>query len=303
MAFDNSFGNGESQSEAAGAAPCLIGAVKPFEKLIQILPGDWFPFVGHCQQTVVFAAFLQGNPGGALFAGIFLRVIQQNIHHLTQFGGIPVYQCIEEGTEEEKTETFILNIGRDPAEQEKEGADEAEGEETEGEETEGEKTVTEDVKAYARIGESKIIYRITSEQYEKLMDTAYNSMRHQEIFWADFSDIYQLDITLEGETYTLTSVTKEETRTWYYQGEELEMAGIRSAVRGLKADTFTEEMPTQKEEIALTVYLEDENYPEVHIQLYRYDGQDCIAVVDGEPVALVERSYVVDLADAGALAA
>ena len=82
------------------------------------------------------------------------------------------------------------------------------------------------------------------------------------------------------------------------QGEELEMAGLRSAVRGLKANTFTDETPTQKEEIALTVYLEDENYPEVRIQLYRYDGKDCIAVVDGEPIALVERSYVVDLTEA-----
>lgn len=200
------------------------------------------------------------------------------------------YTTIEEGTEEEKTETFILNIGRDPAEQEEKKA--------EGEAAEGEETDAKEVTAFARIGESKIIYRITSEQYSKLMDMTYDSLRHQEIFWADFSDIYQLDITLEGETYTITAETEEEKRTWYYQGEELEMAGLRSAVRGLKANTFTDEAPTQKEEIALTVYLEDENYPEVRIQLYRYDGKDCIAVVDGEPIALVERSYVVDLTEA-----
>lgn len=207
------------------------------------------------------------------------------------------YVTVEEGTEEEKEETFILNIGRDPAEQGKRGTEEAEGEKTEEAET-GAEAAAEAVTAFARIGESKIIYRITSEQYSKLMDMTYDSLRHQEIFWADFSDIYQLDIKLEGETYTITAETEEEKRTWYYQGEELEMAGLRSAVRGLKANTFTDETPTQKEEIALTVYLEDENYPEVRIQLYRYDGKDCIAVVDGEPIALVERSYVVDLTEA-----
>lgn len=207
------------------------------------------------------------------------------------------YVTVEEGTEEEKEETFILNIGRDPAEQGKRGTEEAEGEKTEEAET-GAEAAAEAVTAFARIGESKIIYRITSEQYSKLMDMTYDSLRHQEIFWADFSDIYQLDIKLEGETYTITAETEEEKRTWYYQGEELEMAGLRSAVRGLKTNTFTDETPTQKEEIALTVYLEDENYPEVRIQLYRYDGKDCIAVVDGEPIALVERSYVVDLTEA-----
>lgn len=41
--------------------------------------------------------------------------------------------------------------------------------------------------------------------------------------------------------------------------------------------------------------LERETSPEVQIQLYRYDGNDCLAVVDGEPLSLVERSLVVDL--------
>ena len=76
------------------------------------------------------------------------------------------------------------------------------------------------------------------------------------------------------------------------------MAGIRNAVRKLKAKTFTDEEPNQKEEIGLTIYLDNENYPEVRIQLYRYDGKDCIAVVDGVPTAVVERSSVVDLMEA-----
>ena len=32
--------------------------------------------------------------------------------------------------------------------------------------------------------------------------------------------------------------------------------------------------------------------------MYRYDGTNCIAVVDGEPVSLVSRSLVVDLVEA-----
>lgn len=34
------------------------------------------------------------------------------------------------------------------------------------------------------------------------------------------------------------------------------------------------------------------------MDLYRYDGTYCLAVVDGTPVSLVERSYVVDLIEA-----
>ena len=34
------------------------------------------------------------------------------------------------------------------------------------------------------------------------------------------------------------------------------------------------------------------------MEFYRYDGNYCLAVVDGEPVSLVERSDVVDLVEA-----
>ncbi len=199
----------------------------------------------------------------------------------------------EKDTEEEAKETFTLHIGRDPAERE---AEEAESE------TAGEKEADEDsgeeVTAYARVGESKIIYQITKEQYEKLRETSYDSLRHQELFWGDFSHMYQLDIALEGKNYTLTSEKKGEERIWYDQGEELEMAEIQSAIRGLRAESFTEQTPDQKEEISLTIHLDHENFPQIPIQLYRYDGASCIAVINGKAVAFVERTQVVDLIEA-----
>lgn len=151
---------------------------------------------------------------------------------------------------------------------------------------------------YARIGESKIIYQLTTEQYKKLKEITYDTLRHQELFWADFSDVHQLDILLEDNHYVITSELEDGDRTYYYQEEELEMANIQSAISGLKVKTFSDKTPKQKEEISLTLYLDNENFPKVQIQLYRYDGEDCIAVVDGETIALVERTCVVDLIEA-----
>ena len=48
----------------------------------------------------------------------------------------------------------------------------------------------------------------------------------------------------------------------------------------------------------MTVYLDNENFPQVKIQLYRYDGSSCLAVVDGETVSLVSRSSVMELVEA-----
>lgn len=156
----------------------------------------------------------------------------------------------------------------------------------------------EEEPAYARVGDSQIIYQISGTDYETLMAASYDDLRHREVIWAHFSDISRLDIDLEGETYTLTTQEEDEEKTWYYQEEELDISSLRSALVSMMASEFTEEEPEGREEISLTVYLDNENQPQVTIQLYRYDGTDCLAVVDGEPVSFVSRSYVVDLAEA-----
>ncbi|MGN1376851.1 MAG: hypothetical protein ACI4V6_00740, partial [Dorea sp.] len=91
---------------------------------------------------------------------------------------------------------------------------------------------------------------------------------------------------------------KEDDRTYYYGEEELEIDDLKSALMALTADSFTEEEPKGKEEISLTVHLDNENYPEVTVKLCRYDGSYCLAVVDGEPVSLVKRDQVIDLVEA-----
>ncbi len=197
---------------------------------------------------------------------------------------ITVDYTTENENGEESADTFILHVSRDPAE------------------LAAEETEEEEITAYARVDASPIVYQISGTSYKALMDASYNDLRHQELLPADFDDITQVDITLEGSAYTLTTSNGEEDTNegtgepiWYYEGNEIVMDGFQSALVNLIADEFTGETPTQKKEIGLTVYLANENFPQVDIQLYRYDGSHCLAVVDGEPVSLIGRVYVVDL--------
>ena len=180
----------------------------------------------------------------------------------------------EDGKEE--TGTFTLSVSRDP------------------EEKEDDETVT----AYARVGESGIIYRLLSGDYEKLMKMTYNDLRHQEVLPADRYDITGLTVVLEGETYQLESRGKDSDRKWTCAGEETDTAALLDALLALEAESFTEEAPVGKEEIRMAVFLDNENYPQVTVALYRYDGEYCLAEVDGEPVSLVPRSQAVDLTEA-----
>ena len=196
---------------------------------------------------------------------------------------------------EEVSDTFVLNISRSL--EERKAAEEAADEDSEA----SEKTSADDeeeITAYARVGDSQIGYQILAGDSKSLMEASYNDLRHQEVFTAGFDDVYQIDISLEDKVYTLSSEEKDDERTWYYQEEEIELASFKSALNALEADSFTGEEPTGKEEISVTVYLDNENYPKIQIRLYRYDGNYCLAVVDGETISQVERSSVVDLIEA-----
>lgn len=165
--------------------------------------------------------------------------------------------------------------------------------------TEGEAGEEAEISAYIRAGDSQIVYKVPSGSYKKLAAAACNDFWHSEVLWADFSDIHQVDISLEGNSYTLTSEKDKDKSVWSYQDkDELEMGDFRSALENLTADEFTGEQPVQREEIGLTVHLDNENFPQIQIKLYRYDGSHCLAVVDGESVSLVERAAVVDLIEA-----
>ena len=161
-----------------------------------------------------------------------------------------------------------------------------------------------DVTCYARVGESQIVYQITQSEFDALTAVSYDTLRHQKLFTADFDTVTSIDVTLEGETYTFTSPPPENEDdedaegTWSYNGEEFDVFNFSYALRALSASSFTDEKPTGQEEISLTLHLDNEDFPAFTLTLYRYDGETCIAEVDGEPVAFVSRSQTVDLVEA-----
>ena len=187
-------------------------------------------------------------------------------------------------TDDGTSDTLVLHISRDPAE--KKSAADAEDEEA------------SDITAYARVGDSKIIYQISGSSYRSLMAAGYNDLRHQEIFSGDFDDVTGIDITLDGETYTLTSQKDGKERTWLCEEAEIEIGDLQDALEALTAEEFTSEKAAGQQEISLTLHLDREDEPELTITLYRCDGSKCLAVVDGKSVTYVPRGEMVTLAEA-----
>lgn len=198
----------------------------------------------------------------------------------------------EDGNETDSG-TFVLHLSQNPEEQ-------AAYEEA----IANEEDELPDVTCYARVGESQIVYQITQSEYDTLTDVSYDALRHQKIFTADFDTVTSIDVTLEDENYTFICTPPEDADdtdtegTWTYQGVEFDIFDFSYALRALAATNFTVETPTGQEEISLTLHLDNEDFPTFTLTLYRYDGESCIACVDGEPIAFVSRDKAVDLIEA-----
>lgn len=194
----------------------------------------------------------------------------------------------EDGEGGTVSDTFVLHISRDPREAGREEPED--GGEDAGRE--------EEITAYARVGDSPIVYRISGDDYTALLAASYDDLRHPEVLPADFADMAQLDISLDGADYTIATEGSGADRIYRYQGRELDVADLQSAIQSLEADAFTGEHPSGQEEISLTVRLDREGSPQFQAAFYRYDGSSCLAVVDGEPVAFIPRAQVVALMEA-----
>ena len=161
-----------------------------------------------------------------------------------------------------------------------------------------------DVTCYVRVDQSQIVYKISQDVYDQLTDVSYSTMRHQSLFTADFDTVTSIDVVLNGENYTFTYNPPEDKDdedaegAWTYNGEEFDIYDLKTALRAISASSFTEETPTGQEEISLTVHLDNEDFPTFTLTLYRLDGTNCIAAVDGKTVATVPRSQTVDLVEA-----
>lgn len=191
---------------------------------------------------------------------------------------------------EEVAGTFTASIARAP--------DDRATLETAQEADDADAEAADDITAYLRVGESQIVYELPGADFTALMGAGYDDLRHQQLFWGDWDDVTGLRVTLEGATYTVEAEGEGDDRVYTLDGAETDLTDVTDALSALTADSFTDEAAAGQEEIALTLTLDSADVPQMDLRLTRYDGEHCLAEVDGESVALVPRADAMALVEA-----
>ena len=151
-----------------------------------------------------------------------------------------------------------------------------------------------DVTRYIRVKDSQLVYELSESNYTSLTAASYNDLRHQKLFTGDFDEVSSIEVTLDSNTYTFT----KEDDTWKYNDDEITVDTLESSIKALSASEFTSDTSSNQKEVSITLNLDNESYPTFKIDLYRVDGEKCLAYVDDTPIAYVLRTTVVDLIEA-----
>ena len=81
-------------------------------------------------------------------------------------------------------------------------------------------------------------------------------------------------------------------------GLAMDFDDIKSAVDGLDIAEYNTETSDKKQEIALTVHLDNTDYPTLTLCAYQYDGENCLVTLNDTTLGFAKRSLVVDLEEA-----
>ena len=115
----------------------------------------------------------------------------------------------------------------------------------------------------------------------------------------DDYDVYDSEETEAAETEAESEATTSSIVTKCMMGEtEVEFGDVKTAISALTINEFSKNAAEKKLELSLTVTQDNESFPSITVEFYQYDGDNCLAVKDGETVGLIERSLVADLKEA-----
>ncbi len=158
---------------------------------------------------------------------------------------------------------------------------------------------SDDITAYIRFNDSKLVYKLSKSDYEAVTAVTKGEFNKKDLLPISFDDVDSITVALDGEEYTFTGTRKlMGGREWSYNGETLDISDIREAIEAATAADASDTTPTLKKEISLSFATQNKHHPDIHVSIYRYNGSDCIMQADDGTYQLIKRSKVVSLCEA-----
>lgn len=92
-----------------------------------------------------------------------------------------------------------------------------------------------------------------------------------------------------------TAERSSKAQKWLYQNQEVQINDLQDALENLTSAESPGKKTDGHQGISLTLHLDNEDYPEITITLFRHGGIQYLATVNGKIVAYISRSEAIEL--------
>ena len=143
-------------------------------------------------------------------------------------------------------------------------------------------------KFFHRVG-SKYIIHMNDENYEKFLNASYNTLRPSEMVLADWNTVKQVIVNIDGERATF-DVQKDGSKTLFFMdGEEVDLDAFSRDVNKLDYVEFLDSADLKSKEGEIKFIFDNEKWPSMTCEIYKYSGNACVIKVDGRITGTVLR--------------
>ena len=150
--------------------------------------------------------------------------------------------------------------------------------------------------AYLYFEGSTIVYAITADDYDDIADVSYSTLRPSEVVSIDWTNVAQLSVDIDDETYIVNvEYDEDDGNTYTVDDETVDFVTATSLIDSLSLTEVGDDYSKGTEELAFAITLNDEDATVVNVVLYQYDGDSCVVAVDGKTVGLCSRTSMSSL--------
>ena len=155
---------------------------------------------------------------------------------------------------------------------------------------------------YARIAGSDLVYLIDSSIADAMLYAETEELLPDEVLLMDWEEVTAVDVSLEGVTYhfekaeeTVTDDDGNETTqtVWQRDGKESDVQNLLDSLTDMASTGSTDSAEAGDEaQISFVIYRDREDFSQVELDFYRYNGSSSVTSLDGDMRLLVSKDSV-----------
>ena len=152
---------------------------------------------------------------------------------------------------------------------------------------------------YARIAGSDMVYLIDASICDSLLYTSISELEPAEILLLDWDGMTGFDISLDGETYSVSMEYSEDENDYLYtlDGESLDFDDVLDQIEALTNEGDASDASLSLGEL-ISFTFRAEGWDDVELVIYSYDSSTCVAVINGEVLRFTSRTDAEEVCDA-----